>query len=380
MITVADILALPAFDNVELIVPCENAGSRAVHNVGILDCPPDYNRYSVYYPGELIVTNLGFANGDAKLAEESLVAMIERGVSAIAIKTVYDPPITERMRKASRESNVPVYLYEGSFHEMVAYQALDLIRRDEHESDRNEAIDGLLAGVSGETVRSAVYGIAGVTGAAMQCFAVMPRKGDESSLYAVMGSVKAAVDAIASRFDEVESGFVCRYHHAVLVFLSYASRSGESDAACALEREIEAAGSLCCGAGTRMPLCEGDLAIRQALACLREGADRGLSVLNWRDMGKTAFSEAASCDRMFSDVAEMYRAMLRDYDEENDAELLSTAKTLAEEFGDVKSTADALYQHPNTVRYRIKRIKAVLGMDDASDRELVVFLSLVFLA
>ena len=66
MITVADILALPAFEEVTPIAKCPHAGTRLVHNVGILDCPPDYNKYSVYYPGEFIVTNLGFANNDER--------------------------------------------------------------------------------------------------------------------------------------------------------------------------------------------------------------------------------------------------------------------------------------------------------------------------
>ena len=47
LVTVADIIALPAFKNVELAAPCEGAERREVRNVGILDCPPDYNEYSV---------------------------------------------------------------------------------------------------------------------------------------------------------------------------------------------------------------------------------------------------------------------------------------------------------------------------------------------
>ena len=47
LVTVADIIALPAFKNVELVAPCEGAERREVRNVGILDCPPDYNEYSV---------------------------------------------------------------------------------------------------------------------------------------------------------------------------------------------------------------------------------------------------------------------------------------------------------------------------------------------
>ena len=62
MITVADILALPAFEQVQPLVLCEGAESREVHNVGILDCAPDKDGgYESYIPGEFIVTNLGFA-------------------------------------------------------------------------------------------------------------------------------------------------------------------------------------------------------------------------------------------------------------------------------------------------------------------------------
>ena len=60
MITVADILALPAFEQVQAITRCAGAGAREGRNVGILDCAPDQdNGYLAYIPGEFIVTNLG---------------------------------------------------------------------------------------------------------------------------------------------------------------------------------------------------------------------------------------------------------------------------------------------------------------------------------
>lgn len=60
MITVADILALPAFEQIDLVAPIKDAGEHRVYNVGILDCPPSINDYSAYMPGEFILTNLGF--------------------------------------------------------------------------------------------------------------------------------------------------------------------------------------------------------------------------------------------------------------------------------------------------------------------------------
>ncbi len=43
-------------------------------------------------------------------------------------------------------------------------------------------------------------------------------------------------------------------------------------------------------------------------------------------------------------------------------------------------TAEALFQHPNTVRYRLKKIKDVLAVPEATDRELAALLQLTYLA
>ena len=97
MITVADILALPAFEQVQPLVLCEGAESREVHNVGILDCAPDKDGgYESYIPGEFIVTNLGFAHDDPELSERSLLVLIARGVSGIALKTFYTKQFMRR--------------------------------------------------------------------------------------------------------------------------------------------------------------------------------------------------------------------------------------------------------------------------------------------
>ena len=71
--------------------------------------------------------------------------------------------------------------------------------------------------------------------------------------------------------------------------------------------------------------------------------------------------------------------LLEEYDAENDAELAPTAEALARAYGDVRAAAEQLHQHPNTVRYRLRRAKAVLGMPDAPDREFAFLLGLIFL-
>ena len=159
MVTIADVLALPAFKDVRIVAPCEGAGRRSVRNVGILDCPPDLNGYSNYFPGELILTNLGFASGNERLSERSLITLIDRHVAGVAIKTVYDPIITDAVREESSREGVPVFVYDGAYHEEVAYQALDLIRRDSEVLDKSQQIRGFLHPRSDEETCSQVLSV-----------------------------------------------------------------------------------------------------------------------------------------------------------------------------------------------------------------------------
>ena len=227
LVTVADIIALPAFKNVELVAPCEGAERREVRNVGILDYPPDYNEYSVYVAGELILTNLGFAFGNPGMAEKSLLTMLRRDVAAIAVKTVYEPPISDAVRKESTARGVPLYLYDGAYHETVAYQSLDLLQRDRDELDKGKALDELLTAHDGDRVRTRLSALVGVTGSKLQCFAFALRAGDPCSFYAMLDSVSSGLGTVRDGCAIVESASVCRYRDHILAFVSYGSASDE---------------------------------------------------------------------------------------------------------------------------------------------------------
>lgn len=55
---------------------------------------------------------------------------------------------------------------------------------------------------------------------------------------------------------------------------------------------------------------------------------------------------------------------LEDYDNHNSTELLKTAQTYIDNDGDFKKTAKEMFQHENTIRYRIAKIKNILNMSD----------------
>lgn len=88
MITVGDVMNMRAFDSIWLAAPCEGAAEREVTGVGTLDHEPFTGGYEVFTSGEFVFTTLGFAGMHPDLAEEALLALIEYGVAAVAVKPV----------------------------------------------------------------------------------------------------------------------------------------------------------------------------------------------------------------------------------------------------------------------------------------------------
>lgn len=381
MITVDDILALPAFETVELASPCPGAGEREVRNVGILDCPPDYNNYDVYGPCELIVTNLGFAYANPLLAEQSLLAMIRRNVAAIAVKTVYRAPVSEAVRAASTEAGVPVFIYDGAYHERVAYESLDLIQRDRAAADKSQAVDALLALRGGGQVREALFDLAGATGATILCAACRPVSQDASSFYALMAVVGGTLSTVRDDRSMVESVSTCRYGNVILTFISCVSSFEEKRRAleerCAML--LGTVGSLHCGLSDTLWIDNGDVAVRQALAAAEAAYEEGVSVLRWSDMRFAAFSQAVRGDRLYQSIVGDCKGRLAAYDEEHGTCLVETGLALVRAQGDVRTAAEELFQHPNTVRYRLRKAKALMAMEGVSDRLFISYLGLVFL-
>lgn len=101
MITVGDVMTMRAFDSIWLAAPCEGAREREVVGVGTLDHEPFTGRYDLFSEGEMIFTTLGFAELHPDLAEEALLALIERKVAAIAVKAVVLREVTPRVAAAS---------------------------------------------------------------------------------------------------------------------------------------------------------------------------------------------------------------------------------------------------------------------------------------
>ncbi|NHM16581.1 PucR family transcriptional regulator [Eggerthellaceae bacterium zg-887] len=381
MITVGDVMNMRAFDNIWLAAPCEGAAEREVLGVGTLDHEPFTGEYDLFSPGEIVFTTLGLAELHPDLAETALLELIDRNVAAVAVKNVVLKELPASVAARSSKAGVPVLFYQGRFMERVIADLMNALDDDAAEWERTHLIDSVLASSDEQSVRAAFFTIAGVTGATIQCIAARAVTDDDASLRALQRVLEEALTNYGERWDDVERTFACRYRGRILGFVSFkrpplkAIAISDAD----LEKCVATASPLICGISQEMALGEADLAVRQAMAALDTAHNEDCETVRWTTLRFDAFRAAAKSDRLYSRSADLMRSLLFDYDVDHDAELARTAETFAANFGEVRATAEALFQHPNTVRYRLKKIKEVLGMDTATDRELAALLTLVYL-
>lgn len=113
------------------------------------------------------------------------------------------------------------------------------------------------------------------------------------------------------------------------------------------------------------------------LAASRADADRALRVARARDPrgvnSRVAFIEDVQAAALIDQLGDLIVAENRSlsgplaritaHDAEGDGKLVATLRAWLDAFGDVAKASGEMYVHPNTLRYRLKRISQVGGID-----------------
>lgn len=163
---------------------------------------------------------------------------------------------------------------------------------------------------------------------------------------------------------------------------------GEADAGA---RAVATAGDFISRVGDRLPVAVGVGPVAEpgaGLVVSRAGAASALRVLQHRADGpRAARFEDVHAEVVLADLADLTAARgwgvtgpvaaLVRYDEENDQALVPTLRAWFDAFGDVRDAAERLFVHPNTFRYRLRRVREVAGLDlDDPDARLAAMVQL----
>ncbi len=379
MIRVRDILALPGLQDARPVLDDGTGLDNYVHGVGLLDYEAFTDDFDTFDEHEVIFTGLGFTRGDSALGESVLIRQMNQGVSAIFIKDSLIDYVSDDLRAQAAQTNTAVFFFHRSFTEDIVTDVKNTITAEQREMQRGNGIDKMLEVRDIPGRRRLLHDTTGLMGSCIACAAFpLPATMDSLAREAARQSFDEAIAAVG-----VPGWFLCWYRGCILAIMAFDLSCEQVDARMeALCRVInESAGiSECCGVGDAVPLEYADRSILQALQSAQaepETMRDGVAV--WRDTGWAAFAGAAADGELFSSECRHCRALVAVYDEDHEAQLLSSMRSFVACGGSISATAEALHLHPNSVRNRVAKAKEVLGMDDSTDRVFFAFLTVMFL-
>ena len=362
MIHIKELFRLQNIHRLRLIAG-QDGLERTVTEAVLFEYDPSRVQLPDFYRGDLVVTTLAYARGDAKLVAHSLQALMNQGIAGLMVKTAYFSELPQAVITLANRLGTPVFLFDDTYIEEVILQVTDLIRGKRHFAGYEQDVDALMRGdLTEEQTKERARRIDPLGQSSYRIYAVSPKERMitlDDKLYALM---ETDADA-AHRCTFIEWRrmmlALCREEdglsaqEALTRFGDLLTRAGVDRQSVVIGQSDLREARAQMGAS----LCEAVYAARAAKLC-------GKAELAAHELGLYAYLFPMSENPFVCDRCRRVLSAIREYDAQNHTNLEQTALVYVKENMEIAAAAKVLFQHPNTVRYRPSKIQRIIGMED----------------
>ena len=390
MLRVVDLLALPLFENFRLITNGDGLYNK-VNGVGVLDWETPEEIRESFNPGDMVFTTQFMNEGDHEVARDSLKELIRHSVGALAIKTtdalnheklVRDNDLGDLIELAGR-ARIPVFSYEETYIEDLIY----VVRRSIEANDSNGiALAALREMMSCEEdqVVALAHKLNPMFKDNLLCLCCIPSANAPSVGRRLEDVLDEALDSYRKTLPmnipnrEAHHSLI-RCEKCILIIHTDKRKLLDNEATdkkIAFAREILKEFNLDEGSfhigisATAQSLMEVKRAVDEAVTAAIDAMVKAEKLQTIEGVGGMALIVPSIRSAVFEDFYEDGISKLREYDASHDTDLVSTLMAYTESDWDIGLTAAKLYQHSNTIRYRIRKIRAILGADEGPDGQM----------
>lgn len=361
LIRIRELYRLQTLKGLRLIAGREGL-ERTVTAAVLFEYDPSRMQLADFYRGDLVVTTLAYARSDEQLMTQSLLALMNQGIAGLLVKTAYFSELPHSVIERADELGAPLFLFDDTYIEEAILEVTDLIRGKRHFAGFEQEIDALMRGeLTPEQARERAARIdPSGEGAYLVC-ALYPRERMpelDEKLYALLcGDAKAARRLVVMEWRRMML-MLCRLE------AGEGEQAAQEEILALLERAQLPADRLLIGLSrAREDQAELGIAFSEAVYAARAAKLEGRNCLGAQELGLYAWLFPMSENAFVCEQCRRSLASIRAYDAQNHAALEQTARVYVREHMEVSATARALYQHPNTIRYRLSKIQRLMDME-----------------
>ena len=361
MIRIKELFRLQNLKNLRLIAGQEGI-ERTVNAAVLLEYDSSRMELPDFYRGDLVVTTLAYARGDNQLVAQSLQSLMNQGIAALLVKTAYFTELPASIIAQANRMGIPLFLFDETYIEEVILEVTELIRGKRHFVGYEQELDALMrGGLSAEQVKEKVQRIDPLGAKAYRLYAIYAREWMnvlENRLYALLSSDPAA-----------ESRLVCMQWRRMMIVLRRADEQDTIDPRDEIAQLLERAGMELTELHIGMSEMYTEqtafgVALSEAVYGARAARIEGKPMICAEELGLYSYLFPMSENAFVCERCRQHMTRIREYDAVNRTSLEQTAQAYVMNKMEIAAAAKALYQHPNTVRYRLTKIQKLLGMED----------------
>ncbi|RFT63191.1 PucR family transcriptional regulator [Bacillus clarus] len=341
------------------IVAGGNALNNTILSVEILDF--EFNegiqkvRETAFSRHSLVLSSLLFANQKPERLIDTIKKLIELKVSALAYKPVIFQDLPSEVLNFANEQGFPILQFSGDeFFEDIIFEVMNYIKNREYAL----FIQNIMGCLMDEEVSEKQ----------IHSFLRQMNKPFKKYVFAANIQIKRYEDSqwLQSFFQFesfLKSGIVCTYKQSILIFLTDQSQQFQFEKILKEWMVLYAIPSdrLTIGySQVHQTYTELHLAVREAYYARIIAEIEMISVCNYKQLAsERLLIELYRKDPKFANnYVKVYLGPL--LGDKADKDLLNTAVTFVLKKSNVKEVADIHYCHPNTIRYRMAKIRQLI--------------------
>ena len=359
MIRIRELSRLQGIRNLRLIAGGEGL-ERTVTAAVLFEYDPSRMQLPDFYKGDLVVTTLAYARGEAALVTTSLLALLGQGIGGLLVKTAYFTQLPAAVVETADRLGTPIFLFDDTYIEEVILELTDLIRGRRRFAGYEKTLDALMApSVDRTQVRELLAHIDPVGAPVYRVYALLAKER--------MPGLDERLDEAISADEDLARRLICMEWKRMIVIICHAKE--QEDGAALMEALLERAQVKRALLSVGMSEEQTDRAdfahaLREAVYAARAAALENRGMMAAQELGLYAYLFPMSENPFVCEMCRRSLVRIREYDAQNRTNLLATAQVYVEQRLEIAAAAKALFQHPNTVRYRLQKIQKIMGMED----------------
>ena len=371
-----EMLSHPTFSDFRLITNRSGLNNR-IRNANILDWESGEALDETFSPGDFVVTSLAPYRDAPEIADLIVEALIEKNIAALAIKDIYFSNVPEYISELADKRRIPIFM----FTEASTADVIHALKSEMSFFEINQSTTRRMREILYQTIDEADIDILAreinpfFTNNLICAFGIpFDFESKEMILEQMATDYQNHLNAI-SVDPEVSYSIL---FFSVGICIIYTDQRSKRDLREGLRSLVEQFAvdleDFAIGFSDQMGrLSDIGLAAKQAIYASADAYMNHMDLQNYSDMGITRVLCPLRGDYWMRSYYEDMLDRISDYDEKHDAHLFETIKDYIHSDGDINAAAEISFQHPNTIRYRIKKAQEILGITNVMDLRIQLY-------